>query len=91
MSARSLVKSTGNLIAITVGMAMVRMTGPFKEQASYIPVFWGIVVCIAGVLPIVYTPNFGVPTAPRDFYQGRTSRFAWCRIACCCCCARWVH
>ena len=25
MSARSLVKSTGNLIAITVGMAMVRM------------------------------------------------------------------
>ena len=90
---RSLVKSTGYLIAITAGMAAVRMTGAFAERTSYVPVFWGIVGFIAIVLPIVFVPRCGVPPARRDFYNGRTSRFAWCRMACrvgpCCspCCS----
>ena len=93
MGSRSLVKSTGYLIAITAGMAAVRMTGAFAERTSYVPVFWGIVGFIAIVLPIVFVPRCGVPPARRDFYNGRTSRFAWCRMACrvgpCCspCCS----
>ena len=82
MSTRGILRGSGNLIAVTVVMATVRVNGPFTERSSYAPVFWSIVGVISVVLPIVFVKHCCLPGPPKDFYRNRTSRCAWLRMAC---------